>query len=231
MRKRATGWSKLTTKRAARFAVPLRYNVPCSLYGPGYFTWKGQPHMCSIQNEIAWDDWYDQLRDLAGKHNTSVADKSAWYECFESDMSPEDAFYDEYPELRPKSEKKTKKQHTTPCRQCPWRRNSAPGWLGASEPGEFLAQSDANIRMPCHTHVDYEAADWEVQTQRVPQCAGRAIFQANRCQLPAPENLKLPADRQNVFQWPHEFVAHHAGVPAESLYGKLVYDLYKVTKK
>jgi hypothetical protein len=187
--------------------------------------------MCSIQNEIAWDDWYDQLRDIAGKHNRSVADKSAWYECFEADMSPEDAFYDEYRELRPKTGKKAKKQHSTPCRQCPWRRNSAPGWLGASEPGEFLAQSDANIRMPCHTHVDYEAADWEAQTQRVPQCAGRAIFQANRCQLPAPENLKLPADRQNVFQWPHEFVAHHAGVPAESLYGKLVYDLYKVTKK
>jgi hypothetical protein len=184
--------------------------------------------MRSIEAEIAWDDWYDQLMVLAKPHGTSVADEDAWREDFEAGRSPEDSFYGEYPEHRPKP--KGKKQHTTPCKQCPWRRNSAPGWLGASEPGEFLAQSDANIRMPCHVHVDYERPDWEKQIKTAPQCAGRAVFQANRCQLPAPANLKLPPDREAVFQWPHEFVAHHACVPAESLFGALVYDLYKVTK-
>jgi hypothetical protein len=84
--------------------------------------------------------------------------------------------------------------------------------------------------MPCHLHVDYEDGNWQEQADEAPQCAGRAIFQANRCKLPSTDILRLPADRTAVFQWPHEFVAHHAGVPAENLLGKLVYDLYKVKK-
>lgn len=189
--------------------------------------------MKSIAMDIAWDDWYEQLQELASTHRVSVADKDAWRECFDDNMSPENAFYDEYPAHRPKAdtEKTSKKQHNKPCRECPWRKASAPGWLGASEPGEFLAQSDSGMRMPCHLHVDYEKPDWQAQTQRAPQCAGRAIFQANRCQLPAEGNLKLPADREAVFSWPHEFVAHHAGVPEESLKGRLVYDLYDIKRR
>lgn len=74
-----------------------------------------------------------------------------------------------------------KKQHTAPCAVCPWRRdNKTPGWLGGSKSGEFLQQSDAGIRMPCHSAIDYERDDWEQQAENAPQCAGRAIHLTNR---------------------------------------------------
>ncbi len=102
------------------------------------------------------------------------------------------------------------KQHTHPCHECPWRRVSAPGWLGASSPEEFVATSEAEYRMPCHIHVDYECEDWEEQAEEVPQCAGRAIHFANRCKRPRnPDLLVLPADRVNVFTQTKEFLDHH----------------------
>lgn len=101
-------------------------------------------------------------------------------------------------------------QHKTPCRECPWRKASAPGWLGADTPEGFVATSEAEVRMPCHLHVDYESDDWEEQAADAPQCAGRAIHFANRCKMPRnPELLKLPPDRENVFTFPAEFIEHH----------------------
>ena len=58
--------------------------------------------------------------------------------------------------------------------------------------------------------MDYERDDWEEQVEHAPQCAGRAIHFANRCKMPRnPELLRLPADRENVFTFPHEFIEHH----------------------
>jgi hypothetical protein len=62
----------------------------------------------SIKNEIAWDDWYEQLKALASSVGVSVADKDAWRESFDDGSSPEDALFGEYPDLRPKG---AKKQH------------------------------------------------------------------------------------------------------------------------
>jgi len=175
---------------------------------------------------LSWDQWYSELTTLAGRYRESVADESAWRESYDDGFTVEAAFFDEYPEHAP-----TAKQHATPCNQCPWRRNSAPGYLGASNPGEFLQTSDNQVRMPCHLHVDYEREDWKDQAERAPQCAGRATFQANRCQLPDPGLLRLPKDVENVFQWPHEFVEHHARMAKGEMLGKLVYDLYAVQGK
>ncbi|ATI15699.1 hypothetical protein [Bordetella phage vB_BbrM_PHB04] len=121
------------------------------------------------------------------------------------------------------------KQHKQPCRACPWRRdNQAPGWLGNSTPGEFLQQSDAGIRMPCHEAVDYERADWEQQAAEAPQCAGRAIHLSNRCQHVEPGILKLPADHKLVFTRPHEFIAHHTNVDPATLEQTMIFDLYNL---
>lgn len=116
-----------------------------------------------------------------------------------------------------------------PCRECPWKICSAPGWLGAMSPGEFVELSDSGQRMPCHMYVDYEQPeeDWRADAEEAPECAGRAIFQANRCQLPK-GTLKLPPNRELVFTRPHEFVAHHLRVDPKSLEHLLFYQLYKL---
>lgn len=97
-----------------------------------------------------------------------------------------------------------------PCKACPWRTNSPKGWLGASTPVEFLQQSEAEIQMPCHLHVDYDSAEWQDEALKVPQCAGRAVHFANRCKRPQNSDLLvLPADRQAVFSNPQDFIDHH----------------------
>ena len=104
------------------------------------------------------------------------------------------------------------KQHTTPCRECPWRKTSMRGWLGGDtgQPENFVAASQSEHRMPCHMTVDYEQDDWRDQAEVAPQCAGRAIHFANQCKTPRnPELLRLPANREDVFTFPAEFVAHH----------------------
>lgn len=98
-----------------------------------------------------------------------------------------------------------------PCAACPWRVDSPAGWLGASTPVEFLQQSEAEIRMPCHLHVDYEADDWEILAEAAPQCAGRAVHFANRCKRPDnPDLVTAQADRAAVFSNPQDFIDHHS---------------------
>ncbi|VTU42518.1 MULTISPECIES: hypothetical protein [unclassified Variovorax] len=179
---------------------------------------------------VIWEHWYLELEKLAGKHGVSVADEDAWMGPYEDGQTPEQALYEEYPEFKP-ADASPCAQHEKPCFECPWRRNSAPGWLGASEPGEFLAQADSGIRMPCHTAgIDYESPNWEEQAKTSAQCAGHAIFLANRCKLPAPGALKLPADHEAVFTRPHEFVAHHARMAPAQLEATMIFDLYRVTR-
>lgn len=95
-----------------------------------------------------------------------------------------------------------------PCPECPWRKTSAPGWLGASTPVEFLQQSEAGIHMPCHMQVDYERPDWEEQAENAPACRGRLIHIANRCKrmpgLPAVEK------DDSFFFDPQAFIDHHS---------------------
>lgn len=103
-----------------------------------------------------------------------------------------------------------KKQHQSPCRACPWRKDSAKGWLGAASPVEFLQTSEAEHRMPCHLHVNYEDEDWELMADKAPQCAGRAIHFANRCKQPRNAHLlRLEPNRESVFSNPQDFIDHH----------------------
>lgn len=180
-----------------------------------------------IDENPLFDAWHSELTTLARTFRCNVQDRDAWFPEFERGATVEEAFFEEYPEHASTHYK----QHKTPCKECPWKRTSAAGWLGASEPGEFLKLSDSGKRMPCHmAGIDYESDNWREQAETAPQCAGRAIFLSNRCQLPATGTLKLPADRDLVFSRPHEFVAHHARRDPEELATTMVYDLYQVTK-
>lgn len=90
------------------------------------------------------------------------------------------------------------RQHTTPCSDCPMRRDSVPAWLGGNTPELYqrLAHSDEIV----HCHV--------ISNQ---QCAGMAIYRANVCKRVDPPGLKLPADKVLVLGL-GEFLPHHTKV-------------------
>lgn len=99
--------------------------------------------------------------------------------------------------------KVTKKQHTSPCSDCPWRRDSLPGWLGEMSADEWWALAHGEGQADCHTQVQANGEGWA--------CAGLAIYRANVCKAPRdPNAFRLPADRVKVFGF-GEFKKHHEG--------------------
>ncbi len=105
-------------------------------------------------------------------------------------------------------------KHKTPCSECPFRRVSAPGWLGASTPQEFLDCVRGEAILPCHQAIDYEAPNWRKQLPAAAVCAGSLVFMVNTAQLPIDPQLRamrnaVTADRATVFARPDEFLTHH----------------------
>ena len=99
-------------------------------------------------------------------------------------------------------------QHTTPCKECPFTRKSAPGYLGASNAMEFLEHSESGMKMPCHMTVDYENELWQADIDAAPECAGRAIHFANRAKNGECVS-KMDRNTEAVFVQPQEFLDHH----------------------
>lgn len=91
----------------------------------------------------------------------------------------------------------SKRQHKVPCSDCPWRRDSLPGWLGGETVKDFVNMAHGEVQYNCHVIVNQ-------------QCAGMAVYRANvakRCH--DPKTLHLPKDKETVFATPFEFVEHH----------------------
>lgn len=114
-----------------------------------------------------------------------------------------------------------------PCKECPWRKDSIPGWLGDSTPLEFLQLNESEQHMPCHLTVDYESDDWEELVQDAPACAGRLVHLKNRCKQPMDPSLAeamkgVEADHDKIFFDPSEFFRHHGGKGGIMIVGSLV---------
>lgn len=98
--------------------------------------------------------------------------------------------------------KSTKKQHVVPCSDCPWRRNSLPGWLGPLDARQWLAVAHGDGEPGCHTCRTPDGG--------CRSCAGLAMFRANVCKVPRdPEALRLSPNTVTVFASNSEFEAHH----------------------
>lgn len=94
------------------------------------------------------------------------------------------------------------RQHKAPCSDCPWRRDSLPGWTGDMTADEWLQAAHGEANIQCHTRKAAHGQHW--------QCAGVATYRANVCKTPRDRYIMtLPADRENVFATPAEFQKHH----------------------
>ena len=95
----------------------------------------------------------------------------------------------------------TKKQHKSPCSDCPFRRDSVPGWLGQLNVDQWVQLAHGEGSADCHTQVQSNKEGWA--------CAGLAIYRSNVAKsVHDPNALRLPADRVNVFSF-GEFKKHH----------------------
>lgn len=95
------------------------------------------------------------------------------------------------------------KQHTQPCKECPFRRVSLPGYLGGNDPKSFAFHANTDGPFPCH-----------IAMRRAPknpaQCAGRAVMWTNQCKKSRDNSVpRLERDTEKVFGHIGQFNKHH----------------------
>tara|TARA_Y100001973_G_C5127478_1_gene295967 strand:+ start:155 stop:520 length:366 start_codon:yes stop_codon:yes gene_type:complete len=107
-----------------------------------------------------------------------------------------------------------KLKHKTPCKECPWRKESLQGYLGGHAP-EYYADAVANNEVPaCHLQ------DHGPEDDRTAFCAGALSCMANQAMQPsamhpgqetAVEAREEVGKRDDTF-WHHAlFYKYHAG--------------------
>lgn len=108
-----------------------------------------------------------------------------------------------------------KSDFVQPCNECPFRRKSAPGWLGPWEPEQLLAALDYEP-FPCHQTIQDVGLSFE--DENLQSCAGAAIFFNNSIKMSRQRGMaehqkllkEIPDEvKQSVFTRPHEFIEHH----------------------
>lgn len=104
-----------------------------------------------------------------------------------------------------------------PCKECPFKRDSIPGWLGESsgDPEDFLEQLEHPTPIPCHLSVDWDlkGVELECEIRLAPACCGALQFMNNSCKLSKFKRIQDLQDEvgknKNVFMWSKEFIEHH----------------------
>lgn len=109
-----------------------------------------------------------------------------------------------------------------PCKECPFRKNSSPGWLGelSYRPDVYINGLEHTI-IPCHMKVDWDEAEERnviVDGEENP-CIGALQFCANSLKYPrgarmegTTYNALISSVKPNpdVFKWGGEFIKHHS---------------------
>lgn len=104
------------------------------------------------------------------------------------------------------------------CRECPFKRTSAQGWLGsASSPEDFLFPHwHGKLRLACHMRVDWESDEAQEQAlDTAPLCRGILIMSKNCAKHLDNEEMararsKVSPDVDAVFRFALEFTDHHS---------------------
>jgi hypothetical protein len=111
---------------------------------------------------------------------------------------------------------------TKPCKECPFRKRSPPGWLGPWEAEELLmvaGRHDLACHMTVHRGEDHTPMPHH------QACAGAALHMNNKLQVAfhpslveLQDKLKDSPEAKNVFKDTTEYLMHHA---PEILRGKM----------
>lgn len=104
-----------------------------------------------------------------------------------------------------------------PCNQCPFRKNSLPGYLGEGtyNPELFLSTME-HSPIPCHITMDWENPDFELTEEMIydSPCVGSLQFMKNSCKIPRSIGYRKLAEpfqkNDEVFNWKKEFIEHHS---------------------
>lgn len=108
-----------------------------------------------------------------------------------------------------------------PCKECPFRRKAAAGWLGKAPPETFINNINREIPSPCHSTIDYEDPDWHEKWEAGEignLCTGALIAASNMCKLARNQSNvpRVEPDYKNVFSNHREFIDHHRASPVQS---------------
>ena len=107
-----------------------------------------------------------------------------------------------------------KKACAKPCKDCPFRKDSMRGWLGAYDSAERFITVHYRQDTPnaCHMLVDYNEDDWKDQLPTATSCAGQQVMYLNGFKQPRDWRLdpEMEEDREGVFTTPAEFVEYHS---------------------
>lgn len=99
-----------------------------------------------------------------------------------------------------------------PCDECPWRRESAAGWLGPYDAEKWLRLAHSDQAIACHQTVG-KGQTWG--EEGVLQCRGAAQYRANTAKLPRYRQVAVgPADPWKIFGNAQEFRDHHERKPS-----------------
>ncbi len=99
------------------------------------------------------------------------------------------------------------------CKECPYRKQSAPGYLGEASfnPELFLGQLDGPLLHPCHLSVDFETEDYS----KASYCQGALQFAKNTCKFLGDNKAnqlarELTIDSTEIFARRQDFIDHHS---------------------
>jgi hypothetical protein len=92
-----------------------------------------------------------------------------------------------------------------PCSECPWRRESAGGWLGPWTAEEWVTLANSDEPIACHTSIEIS----DVWTAKTRQCAGAAAYRKATGKLPRNPEVAVGPLQPNTFTNPIEFLDHH----------------------
>lgn len=104
-----------------------------------------------------------------------------------------------------------------PCDDCPFRKNSLPGWLGPHSVEEFVQYYQMDYPYPCHKTLveERDAGDLELRDGE-HICIGLVHTRNNSCKRARDnqsslrqEEIRLKGEKNECFTHISQFVKHH----------------------
>jgi len=108
------------------------------------------------------------------------------------------------------------------CKECPFRRKSAQGYLGKNNPHDFLRAAMSDESVACHLKVNQELKreEWLEAESQAPRCRGALTMMNNQCKLPHDPMMaglvSTVGKDKNVFTWSQEFIDYHENAEVKS---------------